>query len=79
MLRTKFAQMPFSFVIFIASFLSFAISVGLITQLNIDNSWTNSTAMMSSLIFLCSISWSVYDLYLLYRIRKNQALTLKSE
>ena len=79
MLRSMFAQMPFSFVIFIASFLSFAISVAFITQFNIDNSWTNSTATMSSLIFLCSISWTVYDLYVLYRISKNQAIKLIKE
>jgi len=79
MLRSMFAQMPFSLVIFIASFLSFAISVALITQFNIDNSWTNSTATMSSLIFLCSISWTVYDLYVLYRISKNQAIKLIKE
>jgi hypothetical protein len=78
-LRSMFARMPFSFIVFLSSFLSFAVSVVLIVHFSIDNTWTNSTALVSALFFMCSISWTVYDLYLMYRIKREQAIKLTVE
>lgn len=72
MWKIIFTRLPFSFVIFIASLITFVISISMSLLFDISNSWVDSTVLLSSIVFYFSIFWTVYDVYVSYSVKKMQ-------